>query len=179
MAMSTSVHDGLKYEYMLGGGSPQLITMWSNYDTTGWTAGSPLDLDASGALTKHSGVGGNATTGIFAVALEAMPTTADQSTTTVAILVTDDTVFSGKVTHNTTASALNQSSQIGHTYQLCCSGTRGTTRNYCVEVETTTNVGAYIVAMKDATGTAYGRVFFVFNKTYRQESPWYSEATSG
>jgi len=173
MAITTGTNDGIKFEYMLGGGPPHMVTMEEKYDSTkGWLVGCILDIDTSGRLFRHSGVGANATTGAFAVAMAPMACTADGSAETVAIMITPNTVFSAKVAHLTTGSAVTQPTQVGNTYQLCCSATLGTSLNYCIELATTASAGAHIIGMKDASGTAYGRLYFVFNGTYRAQSPF-------
>ncbi len=90
------------------------------------------------------------------------------------ILATWNTVFSAVVAHATTANAVTQSAQIGNTYPITTSGTVNTASSqvWVIDLATSGNVGAYIIGHKDATGTAYGRAYFIFNQVYSTNNPF-------
>jgi len=146
-------------------------------DSTGWDHGTLLVLDTSGHVTKMSS--GNVSTGLFAVATAPMAATADGSANTTVVLVTPQTVFSAVVAHATTASALTQATQVGKIYLVTNSATICPSTNvWVLEIETTTTKGGYVIANKDATGTAYGRNYFIFGAAcYSSDSPWWHEST--
>lgn len=162
-----------KFEYMLGGGPPALITIGENQDSTGWDKGTWLITDSSGHMTKHAT--GNITGGVLAFALTSMSSTADGSKDVTAILVTPNTVFSAVVAHATTASAVLQSANFWKTYMLTSSATVCPSTNvHVIDIATaSTAAGAYIIGAKDATGTLYGRAYFILGgRTYSTDSPW-------
>ena len=161
----------VQYEFMLGGGSPALYTGPESYASTGWDKGSVLALDSSGHLVNMAT--GSITTGAWGVALGPMAATADGSVDATVVLITPNTVFSAIVAHATTASAKVQATQIGKCYQLTSSATVCPSTNVrVIDLDSTTSLGAYIIQPKDATGTAYGRLYFVFNQTYMKNNPF-------
>jgi hypothetical protein len=161
----------VQFEYMLGGGSPAIMSVPESYNSTGWDQGSVLLLDASGHLQNIAT--GSITTGCWGVALAPMAATADGSANGLVVLITPQTVFSAIVAHATTASAVSQATQRGNVYQLTSSATVCPSTNVrVIDVSSTTSIGAHILDFKDATGTAYGRVYFNFLGTYRAESPF-------
>lgn len=169
--MAVTSGSRVQYEFMLGGGSPALYTGPESYASTGWDKGSVLGLDASGHLVNMAT--GSITTGCWGVALGPMAATADGSVDATVIFITPNTVFSAIVAHATTASALVQATQIGKVYQLTSSATVCPSTNVrVIDLESTTSIGAFIYQPKDATGTAYGRHYFIFHGTYGQESPF-------
>jgi len=167
----------LKFEFMLGGGPPVFMTYPESADSTAWDVGAILMLDSSGHLTQHTT--GAAGTGCFAVATEPMAATADGSYDTVVHLITPMSVFSAVVCNATTASAHPDPAMTGKTYEVeKTTAITSATNTWVIDGGTTSNVGAYIIGMKDTSATQYGRAYFIFNKIYGQESPFYSEASS-
>jgi len=162
-----------QFEYMLGGGPPPIIMVGEKYDSTGWDKGTWLIKDASGHVTKHAT--GNIGQGVIGFALQAMSSTADGSEKVPMLLVTPNTVFSAVCAHATTTTAYLQTANIFLTYMLTSSATVCPSTNvHVIDVATaSTAAGAYIIAPKDATGTLYGRAYFILGgRTYSTNSPW-------
>ena len=174
--MAVTSGSRIQFEYMLGGGPPPIVVLPEANDATGWDQGTVLILDSSGHLTKAAS--GNCATGMFAVAMHPMQATADGSETASAILITPFTVFSAVVAHGTTASAKTEATQVGKCFLITNSATICPSTNvYIMEVETTSLAGGYCIGNKDATGTAYGRNYFIFRGIYANDSPWLIDAS--
>ena len=177
--MAVTSGSRIKFEYMLGGGPPPIFRYQCASDSTGWDVGSLLHLDTSGmAGTVATGA---LTTGQLVYSLEGLSAcTADGSETISGILVTPYAVFSAVVAHATTASALVYSSQIGNRYEISSSATVCPSTNVHIMdlAEEGSVVGGYVVANKDATGTAYGRNYFIFTHCYSSDQPWAQAATA-
>jgi hypothetical protein len=110
-----------------------------------------------------------------------MSATADESETKPFIFATPNTVFSAVVAHATTASAVLDNSNFFKSYMLTNSATVCPSTNvWVIDLATaSTAAGAYIIGAKDATGTAYGRAYFVFNgRSYSTDSPWHSKLST-
>lgn len=162
-----------QYEYMLGGGPPAIVEVGEKYDSTGWDKGTWLIKDSSGHVTKHAT--GNITGGVIGFAMQSMSSTADGSKKVPMLLVTPNTVFSAVCAHATTASAALQTANLFATYMLTSSATVCPSTNvHVIDLGTaSTAAGAYIIAPKDATGTLYGRAYFILGgRTYSTDSPW-------
>ena len=177
--MAVSSASRIKFEYMLGGGSPALVTLPEANDATGWDFGTICTLDSSGHATKISSGDVSSASNVYCFALSCMSSTADGSETKPFLLVTPNTVFSAVVAHATTASALTQADQVGKIFQITSSATICPSTNvYVMEIATTDQCGGYVIANKDATGTAYGRNYFVFaHGAYSSDSPWWACST--
>jgi hypothetical protein len=90
-------------------------------------------------------------------------------------MATPQTVFSAVVAHATTASAALDGSNLMNSYMLTTSATVCPSTNvWVIDLATASTAGgAYIIGAKDATGTAYGRAYFIFNSySYSTDSPW-------
>ena len=170
--MAVTSGSRIQFEYMLGGGPPPIFRYGCKTDSTGFDKGSLLHIGSSGMVKTAST--GALTTGQLVFALEGITAaTADQSEYISGILVTPNCVFSGVVAHATTASALVYSSQIGVCYEISSSATVCPSTNvWVIDLAESAVVGCYIVANKDATGTAYGRNYFIFKGIYSSASPW-------
>lgn len=169
--MAVTAGSRLRFEYMLGGGSPVLVTLPEANDSTGWDQGTLCILDASGHVTKMAS--GNATTGLYCVSLSSMSSTADGSVTKPFILVTPQTVFSAVVAHATTASAVTQATQVGQVYLITNSATVCPSTNvWVMDLAGSGNIGGFVVENQDATGTAYGRNNFIFAGLYSANNPF-------
>ncbi len=161
----------IKYEFMVGGGSPLLISLPEASDSTGWDQGTLCVLDSSGHVTKMAT--GNASTGLHCIALESMTSTADGTEVKPFLIVTPQTVFSAVVAHATTASALVQATQVGNCYSITSSATVCPSTNaYVMDLAASGTIGGYVIGNKDATGTAYGRNLFIFKGLFTQHSAW-------
>ena len=179
--MAATSASRIQFEYMMGGGPPVLVTYPEAYNSSGWDQGTPLAKDSSGHMIRIA-PGGNLTSGsnVHAVAIGPMTSTADGSVTKPFILVTPQTVFSIVMSHATTASAVVQSAQVGCIYAISSSTTVtcGATNTWVADIATTDQIGAYIIANKDATGTAYGRNYFIFaHGAYSSDSPFWRAST--
>jgi hypothetical protein len=165
----------IQFEYMLGGGPPHIVHMGEQSDSTGWIRGAILACDTSGHLYSISTATITSATATFAVALQdSQAATADGSETAAAILITPQSVFSAVVAHATTANAVTGSTQIGNTYAITCSGTVNPASSdvWIMDVATSASVGGYVIGNKDASGTAYGRNYFIFCGAYATNSVW-------
>ena len=171
----------IQFEYMLGGGSAPILMLGEQTDTTGWVQGYPLALDASGHVyavtTGNIASAVDSTGGVIGIAGRDSDVTAtvDGATVSPVIMATWDTVFSAVVAHATTASAVVQSAQRGNAYFLTASGTVcASSKVMIMDLAATGNVGAYVIGNKDATGTAYGRNYFIFKACWSSNSPFIS-----
>jgi hypothetical protein len=178
MAVSGTLSSASKiaYEFMLGGGPPHIVTLGQQVDTTGYRAGWPVAIDASGHAYGAATATLTSATGVFGIALENSATThtTDGAVDIRVVMITPHTVFSAVVAHATTASATVQPAQIGQVYAITCSGTVSAASSECMimDVATTASAGGYVIANKDATGTAYGRNYFIFSGIYATNSAY-------
>jgi hypothetical protein len=171
--MAVTSGSRIQYEYMLGGGPPVILEAPEGYSATGWDQGTVLIWDATGHFEFHTS--GNVAQGVLGIALSPMSATADESETKPFIFATPNTVFSAVVAHATTASAVLDNSNFFKSYMLTNSATVCPSTNvWVIDLATaSTAAGAYIIGAKDATGTAYGRAYFIFNgRSYSTDSPW-------
>lgn len=165
--MPVTTGSKIQYEYMLGGGSPAVVTVPESSGQT-FLPGAFLKLDSSGHTVK-------ATTGDLAtashLALRAgRNSTADGDTSDPVLLLTPNTVLSGVCYHATTASAITSSTLFGDSWPLNAATDSG---DECWVVSVASSgAGAYVIATKDATGTAYGRVYFLMSRVYEAGSPF-------
>jgi len=172
--MPVTTGSKLQYEYMIGGGSPMLITAVAQTDTTGYIAGMPMQFDATGewcrAATGQLGPSANFADGI---ATHGYPGASEPQT---CVLITPHTVFSAVVAHATTASAVTGSTLIGNTYPIESCATLGPAASgtFQMGIASTDESGGFVIGLKDPAGTAYGRVYFIFQRTYSTESPFYA-----
>ncbi|NIQ91627.1 MAG: hypothetical protein GWN93_22535 [Deltaproteobacteria bacterium] len=166
----------ITYEYMLGGGSPPIVELGQQVDTTGYRAGWPVAVDASGHAYGVSTATLTSATGVFGVAIENSATThtTDGDVSIKVVLATPMTVFSAVVAHATTASATVQASQIGQVYALTCSGTvsAASSETMIMDVATTASAGGWVIDNKSTTGTSYGRNYFIFSGVYATNSAY-------
>jgi hypothetical protein len=173
--MAVTSGSRLQFEFMLGGGSPPIFQYLCHADASGWDAGSLLHIDASGHVGTVAT--GALTTGHLVFALDPLVAcTADGSESVLGILVTRNQVYSGIVAHATTASAVVQTSQVGKRYEISSSATVCPSTNvHVIDLGESGSgaIGAYIVANKDATGTAYGRDYFIFTHCWSSNSPFF------
>jgi len=168
--MAVTSGSKIQYEYMLGGGSPPVIQIGEQTDSTGWVAGAILAIDSSGHVYTAATGAITSATACFGIALhDSCGSTADGSALASVVLITPMTVFSAVVYHATTASAVVQSGQIGDTF---ATADGGSSKCWVMSIATTASVGMYCINNKDATGTAYGRNYFVFSGCYATDSPW-------
>jgi hypothetical protein len=170
--MAVTSGSRIHFEFMLGGGVPPIFTYQCHSDSSGWDWGALCHIDSSGQIGQAAT--GALTTGQLVYALEGITAcTADGSEEVSGILVTPNCVFSGVVAHATTANAVVYSSQVGTCYEISSSATVCPTTNvYVIDLAESGVVGCYIVANKDATGTAYGRNYFIFKGVYSSASAW-------
>ena len=177
--MAVTSGSRLQFEFMIGGGSPLLMTLPEANDATGWDQGTPCALDSSGHITKISSGDVSSASNVFCMALSPMSSTADGSESKPFLVITDHTVFSAVVAHATTASALTQATQVGTIMQITNSATICPSTNvYVMEIATTDQCGGYCIGNKDATGTAYGRNYFIWGPgAYSSDSPWWHCST--
>lgn len=177
--MAVTSGSRIQFEYMLGGGPAVMITAPEGYASTGWDQGTVLIWDATGHYEFMTS--GNVAQGVIGVAAQPMRSTADGSTQGQFYLATPQTVFSAVVAHATTASAALQASNFFKSYMLTNSATVCPSTNvWVIDLATaSTAAGAWIIGAKDATGTAYGRAYFIFNgRSYSTDSPWHSKLST-
>ena len=169
--MAVTSGSRLQFEYMLGGGVPALVSLPEANDSTGWDQGTICIIDTSGHVTKQAS--GNCATGAYCVSLSSMSSTADGSVTKPFLLITPNTVFSAVCAHATTASAVPQATNVGNSFYITNSATVCPSTNvWVMDMAGSGNIGGYVIANKDTTGTAYGRNFFIFAGTYGAMSPF-------
>ena len=178
--MAVTSGSRVQYEYMLGGGPPAILTAPEGYDSSAaWDQGTLLIWDATGHFEKMTS--GNMAAGVIGVALQTMQSTADESREAPFIFATPNTVFSAVVAHATTASAVLDNSNFFKSYVLTNSATVCPSTNvWVIDIATAaTGAGAYIIGAKDATGTAYGRAYFIFNGwSWSTDSPFGDKTAS-
>jgi len=172
--MAISTGSIIKFEYMMSGGPPMIVTAVAQTDTTGFIKGMPMGLDASGewfrATTGKLGPTSNFVEGI---ALQDYPGAGESLD---CVLVTPKTVFSAVVAHATTASAVTGSTLIGNIYPIeSCATFQGSVASgtFQMHIASTAFEGGYCMGLKDDAGTAYGRAYFVFSACYSTESPYF------
>lgn len=174
--MALSSASKIKYEYMLGGGPPPIVTLGQQVDSTGYRSGWPVAIDASGHAYGVSTATLTSATGAFGIATQNSVTThtTDGDELVTVVMITPMTVFSAVVAHATTASAVVQASQIGQTYAITCSGTvsAASSETMIMDLGASGSAGGFVIGNKDATGTAYGRNYFVFSGIYATNSVW-------
>ena len=171
--MAVTSGSRVQFEYMLGGGSPALVTAPEGYDSTGWDKGTFLLWDATGHYEKAAS--GELVAPVLGLAISPMTSTADGSVEKPFLLLTHDTVLSAVVAHNTTASAALQATNFFKSYDLTSSATICPSTNVMVIDlgKAATGAGAYIIGAKDATGTAYGRAYFVMaGRSWSTDHPY-------
>ena len=173
--MACSSADKIKFEFMLGGGPPAIMTYGQQVDTTGWRSGAPVALDASGHIDiAASGALTNATP-IIGIALENSNTTVTVDGTHMApvLLVTPQTVFSAAVSNAGATTSVPQPAYANTRYAITsATGTAGSSEVWVIDLSATGARGAYILGMKDSSSTVHGRVYFIFNRVYSTDSPW-------
>lgn len=166
--MAITSNSFVQFEFMLGGGPPSMMTF---HETSGaaWVPGCLVTL-SSGGLTAIASGDATAILGIATDAGQA-DSTAFSSKQPV-VIATPQTVFSGCVNHATTASAVTQPNQVGKNFPLVSDCANGKYPWYVDIDGTTTTLGAYVLGLKDASGTPYGRVYFVVNRV--GQGPWFT-----
>jgi hypothetical protein len=168
MATTFTSNHAVKFEYMLGGGSPSVME-FTETSGAAWVAGAAVTLSSAGLTAVASG-DATAILGFAQSSGQANSTTfaAKQSV----VICTPQTVFSGCVVHATTASAVTQPNLVGKNFPLVSDCANGKFPWYVDIDGTTTTLGAYVLGMKDASGTVYGRVYFVVNRV--GQGPWFT-----
>ena len=173
--MATTLGDGIKYEFMLGGGVPPLMKYPQQKDTTGWAVGCPLIFDASGHVTSISSgalVSASGTIGIAAHDSD-KDSTADGSVDQMVILATPMTVFSAAVSNAGATTSVPAYTLLNNSYALTSeAAAAGSSLTWVLEIGTSGTDGGYVIGLKDTTDTAHGRVYFVMRRVYSTNSPY-------
>ena len=173
--MACSSADRIKFEFMLGGGPPVMMTYGQQVDTTGWRVGAPVALDASGHVTVAASGALASATPIIGIATENSNTTitVDGTHVTPVILATHQSVFSAAVSNAGATTSVPQPAYANTRYPITsATGTAGSSEVWVIDVSATGAAGAYIIGMKDSSTTIHGRVYFLFNRVYSTDSPW-------
>lgn len=165
MAISTA--SKIQFEYMLGGGPPAMVTLPESSGQT-FIPGAFLKLDSSGHTVKATS--GTLATGTYLALQAGANSTADGVTEAPVLVIDSRTVMSGVVYHATTASAVVSSTQYGDRWPLIGATDSG---DECWVISiASSGEGAWILKAKDATGTAYGRLYFLLSGISEVDSPW-------
>ena len=180
--MACSSADKIKFEFMLGGGPPVMMTFGQQVDTTGWKDGAPLLFDASGHLTVCSSGNLASASGIFGIAAHPSNTTetVDGVAQQTVYMCTPQTVFSMAVSNAGATTSVPAHTMVNNGYLIANSGTvSGSSEVWVLDVAATGQLGGYVVGLKDSTTKIHGRVYVIINpRVYSTNSPFLVTSTA-